>query len=63
MSTSNGTEWWDSIEVYSDDYVPASYSAGRSVETNHDLLKGLRENEFDIEDSAYSELTVDAVSV
>lgn len=44
--------------MYSDEYVPASYSAGSSVETNHDLLKGLRENEFDIQDSVYSELTV-----
>lgn len=57
MTTSGTTSsWWDSIEVYSDDYTPQNYSVSTSVETNHALLKGMRENDFDTSDISYSEL-------
>lgn len=47
--------WWDSISVYESDYVPEVFSAGSSVDTNHNLLAGLRDNDFDTTDTDYSE--------
>lgn len=41
--------------MYESDYVPATFTPGSSVETNHELLAGMRENDFDTSDSAYSE--------
>lgn len=54
-TTSDTASWWELIAVFSDDYVPESYTASASVETNHQLAAGIRENDFDIEDQAYSE--------
>eukprot|EP00752_Nemacystus_decipiens_P005381 g4879.t1 len=55
MSTTSLTsEWYLDIEVFSSDYVPDSFEPGESVETNHALLGGLRENDFEITDSAYT---------
>ena len=48
-------DWWDDISVYESDYVPGTFTPGSSVETNHKLLAGMRENDFDTSDSAYSE--------
>ncbi|CAM9803134.1 unnamed protein product [Ectocarpus sp. 12 AP-2014] len=53
-STTGGDAWYDNISVYSSDYEPATFTPGPSVEANHDLLGGLRENDFDVEDSQYS---------
>ena len=56
MSTSaTGGDWWESISVFSSDYVPSTFTPGSSVEANHDLLAGMRENDFDTTDSSYSE--------
>lgn len=56
-TTSDATSgsWWESITVFEDNYVPDSYSASVSVETNHALAAGIRENDFDVQDQAYSE--------
>lgn len=40
--------------MYESDYVPATFTPGSSVETNHELLAGMRENDFDTSDSAYT---------
>lgn len=53
-TTSDTASWWELIAVFSDDYVPESYTASASVETNHQLAAGIRENDFDIEDQAYT---------
>lgn len=52
----SGDAWYDNISVYSSDYEPATFTPGSSVEANHDLLEGLRENDFDVEDTQYSEM-------
>ncbi|CAN0584521.1 unnamed protein product, partial [Ectocarpus sp. 12 AP-2014] len=52
-STTGGDAWYDNISVYSSDYEPATFTPGPSVEANHDLLDGLRENDFDVEDAQY----------
>lgn len=57
-SSSSSLNWWDGIEVFNSDYVPGIYKASDSVETNHDLLGGLRENEFDTSNTEYSESSV-----
>lgn len=54
-TTDTGDNWWENIAVFASDYVPDSYSAGSSVETNHNLLAGLRENDFDTTNNSYSE--------
>lgn len=54
-SSTGSVNWWDSISVYESDYVPDVFSAGSSVDTNHKLLAGLRENDFDTTDTDYSE--------
>lgn len=54
MSTSASPDWYENIEVFSSDYEPGTFEAGPSVETNHALLGGLRENDFEITDSAYT---------
>lgn len=60
MSTSTATgDWWENIAVYESDYVPSTYSAPASVDANHALLGDLRENEFDFEDTGYSESLVE----
>ncbi|CAN0314917.1 unnamed protein product [Ectocarpus sp. 6 AP-2014] len=53
-SATGGDAWYDNISVYSSDYEPATFTPGASVEANHDLLDGLRENDFDVEDAQYS---------
>lgn len=59
-SSDSGVDlWYENIAVYSSDYEPATFSAGSSVEANHDLLAGVRENDFDVEDTAYSERCVE----
>lgn len=50
-----GNNWWDDIAVFESDYVPDTFSAGSSVEANHNLLAGLRENDFDTTNTSYSE--------
>lgn len=40
--------------MFSSDYEPATFEPGESVETNHALLGGLRDNDFEITDSAYT---------
>lgn len=60
MTTTSATgsdAWYDSISVFSSDYEPATFTPGASVEANHDLLNGLRENDFDVEDSQYGEMS------
>ncbi|CAM9899295.1 unnamed protein product, partial [Ectocarpus fasciculatus] len=52
-SATGSDAWYDSISVFSSDYEPATFTPGASVEANHDLLDGLRENDFDVEDSQY----------
>ncbi|CAN0540778.1 unnamed protein product, partial [Laminaria digitata] len=52
-TATTGGDWWDTISVYESDYVPSAFSPGSSVEANHELLAGLRENDFDTSDSAY----------
>lgn len=49
-------EWWENLSVNEGvgDYVPESYTPSASVEINHNLLAGLREDEFDNRDSTYS---------
>lgn len=49
-------EWWEHLSVNEEvgDYVPESYTPSASVEINHNLLAGLREDEFDNRDSTYS---------
>lgn len=55
MSTTSFTsDWYEDIEVFSSDYEPATFEPGESVETNHALLGGLRDNDFEITDSAYT---------
>lgn len=54
-ATTTGGDWWDAISVYESDYVPGTFTPGSSVEANHELLAGMRENNFDTSDSAYSE--------
>eukprot|EP00903_Cladosiphon_okamuranus_P012954 g12093.t1 len=55
MSDTNlASAWYEEIEVFSSDYEPATFESGYSVETNHALLNGLRENDFEMTDSAYT---------
>lgn len=53
-ATSLTSEWYEDIEVFSSDYEPDTFEPGDSVETNHALLNGLRDNDFEITDSAYT---------
>lgn len=53
-SSANATSWYDSIEVYSSDYEPASFQPGPSVDANHELLAGLRDNDFEMTNSSYT---------
>jgi len=46
--------WYASIEVYSSDYEPASFEPGPSVDANHNLLAGLRDNDFEMTNSSYT---------
>ena len=54
-STTLSGEWWESISAYENNYVPDSFTPSSSVEANHDLLSGLRDNDFDITNQDYSE--------
>lgn len=48
------TTWYESIEVYSSDYEPSTFEPGSSVDANHDLLAGLRDNDFEMANSSYT---------
>lgn len=52
--------WWDGLQTteeqqLGDFYTPRVFEASGAVEANHDLLGGLREDDFDLRDSAYCE--------
>ena len=55
MSSDNNNNWWQNISAYQSDYEPRSYNPTSEVVADHNLLEGLRENEFDTKDSSYSE--------
>ncbi|CBJ30623.1 expressed unknown protein [Ectocarpus siliculosus] len=45
--------WWQEIELFESDFVPATFTPGESVEANHALLRAFREQDFDIRDLNY----------
>ncbi|CAM9403394.1 unnamed protein product [Choristocarpus tenellus] len=46
-------EWWTELSVSRDSYVPPIYSEGSTVSTNHAILLGLRERDYDVSDQVY----------
>ncbi|CAM9794407.1 unnamed protein product [Pylaiella littoralis] len=51
---SSNVSWFDSISVFESDYVPDTFDAGPSVESNHELLSAWRENDFEITNESYT---------
>ena len=54
INTTASGEWWVDISVYESGYIPGSFSAGPFVEASHNMLAGLRNNNFDPSNSDYT---------
>lgn len=55
------SNWWDDLEPWADraedgDYAGmATYTVDETIKANHNILAGIRNNDFDVNDPSYCE--------
>lgn len=55
------SNWWDDLETWAEraedgDYgAIATYTVGETIKANHNILAGIRNNDFDVNDPSYCE--------
>lgn len=58
------SNWWDDLEPWAEraedgDYRGiATYTVDATIKANHNILAGIRNNDFDVNDPSYCELQV-----
>lgn len=62
LCTSRMSNWWDDLEPWAEraedgDYRGiATYTVDATIKANHNILAGIRNNDFDVNDPSYCEL-------
>lgn len=60
------SNWWDDLEPWAEraedgDYAGiATYTVDATIKANHNILAGIRNNDFDVNDPSYCEYQVSA---